>query len=155
MTNGMISSACRGWFSNSDTFLIFMRFTLLKHKTTPLLGRSDHLDLLLQTYFAESPDGRSLIAFELPLHPTTWGALSIHRLPMHRELFLDYSGKLSGGRGSVSLIETGPIVWKKNTEMEIEFSLTLKTATWAANSGTWRLCQQSGNLWKAEQIAKT
>lgn len=125
------------------------------HKTTPLLGRSDHLDLLLQTHLGESPDDRSLIAFELPLDPTYWGTLLVHRLPMHRQLFLDYSGKLSGGRGSVSQIETGEIAWQKNRKTEIEFSLTLKSVTWAANSGRWRLCQQDGNLWRAEHLEKT
>ncbi|XZE21481.1 hypothetical protein SH449x_001384 [Pirellulaceae bacterium SH449] len=127
-----------------------MRFTLLKHKTTPLLGRSDHLDLLLQTRSGESPDDRSLMAFELPLQPTYWGTLLVRRLPMHRQLFLDYSGELSGGRGCVSLIETGPMVWQKNTEMEVGFSLTLKSAAWAVNSGTWRFHHQGDNLWKAE-----
>lgn len=76
--------------------------------TVVLLHRTpdggQHFDWLLQR-----PTGGPLITFRLdrrPDHPGHWPR-SATRLPDHREIYLSFQGKLSGGRGAVSRVAEG------------------------------------------------
>lgn len=143
ITNGMISSACNAWISNSDSFPIFMRFALQKHTTTAWMGRPSHLDLMLQSMPEDNPNKRCLITFEISLEPVYWNHAIVRRLEPHRLRYLDYSGEIGGDRGAVERIETGSLEWVSQKEAELIFSLRIATPHYQKNSGLWRFTQST------------
>jgi hypothetical protein len=86
------------------------RWTLLHHA---LPDGSSHLDLLLapddDVDPAARPDERRLVTFRLGRAPAPDLAdpLDVERAPDHRSLYLDYEGKISGGRGTVRRVDGG------------------------------------------------
>lgn len=154
ITNGMISSACNAWISNSDSFPIFMRFALQKHTTAPSMGRPTHLDLMLQSVPEETPDTRCLITFEIPVEPPYWGGTYLKKLEMHRAKYLDYSGDIGGDRGSVERMESGELEWVSQKEEELIFSLRFENPDYQCNSGLWRFTRLPDQpLWHAEHLS--
>jgi hypothetical protein len=156
ITNGMISSACNAWISNSDSFPIFMRFALQKHTTAAWMGRPTHLDLMLQSMPEENPDTRCLITFEIPLEPTYWGGGLFRQLEPHRLRYLDFSGQIGGDRGSVEKIDSGDLDWVSQKEGELIFSLCLRNPRYQRNSGLWKFTRSAAQpLWRAEHLGVT
>ena len=130
-----------------------MRFALLKHTTSSESNRRPHLDLLLQSREAESPDDRCLITFEIPLEPAYWDGLTILRLELHRAIYLDYTGEIEGNRGSVEKFDSGPLVWTTQASGELLFSMRLANPRYQRNSGTWQFLEASdGRGWIAQHL---
>ncbi|MCE7974120.1 MAG: hypothetical protein DYG92_07310 [Leptolyngbya sp. PLA1] len=87
-----------------------MRWAILRHDVP---GEGWHLDLLLAR-----PDSPPLVTFRVShadapallgrTRPCTFSAL---RLPDHRRVYLDHEGEVSGGRGSVTRLESGSLEW--------------------------------------------
>jgi DNA polymerase Ligase (LigD) len=81
------------------------RFVLLRHELPASARRKSHWDLMLENH------GKLLTweVAELPNEglPAAFASIGIVRLPDHRLLYLDYSGPISGGRGSVKRIDFG------------------------------------------------
>ena len=87
-----------------------MRWAILRHDVP---GEGWHLDLLLAR-----PDSDGLATFRVaaPATAALLGAtrpcvLPASRLPDHRRLYLDFEGELSGGRGTVSRLASGSLLW--------------------------------------------
>jgi hypothetical protein len=98
-----------------------MRFCLLHHTGWP--GRLDHYDLMLQ--IADGIDDRdhvlktfSILQNELP--DGLRGGSLVVPCPDHKRLYLDYEGPVSGGRGSVTRIDSGGLEFVKKSEKNIE-----------------------------------
>lgn len=78
----------------------------------------EHWDLLLETPGelddTVSADELCLLTWRLPLQPARNCECTAERLPMHRRLYLDYEGPVSGNRGVVRQVASAffrPICW--------------------------------------------
>jgi DNA polymerase Ligase (LigD) len=76
------------------------RFVILRHETPAGFPRESHFDLMLQVAGA-------LRTWAMERLPALGEDVSAERLPDHRLAYLDYEGKVSGERGSVSRVDTG------------------------------------------------
>ena len=76
------------------------QFVILEH-TVPVGGdRSDHWDVML-----ESPNG--LLTWASPPFPAGILKWEVTPLPVHRAMYLDYEGPISGNRGYVRRFDRG------------------------------------------------
>lgn len=89
------------------------RSVLLLHT---LSDGSEHVDWLSESATAPAGDGldaRTLIAYRLPvaLDQLPVGAtIAAERIADHRQLYLDFEGQISGGRGQVRRLAHGRII---------------------------------------------
>lgn len=65
----------------------------------------DHFDLMIES----SADAAGLLAWRTPVWPLRDGA-SLRALGQHRRAYLDYEGRVSGGRGEVRRVARGTCV---------------------------------------------
>jgi hypothetical protein len=72
------------------------RFTISRHESP----RGLHWDLFLET-------GQVLRTWALPQAPVAGLKMTCEALPNHRAAYLDYSGPISGGRGTVTPWDCG------------------------------------------------
>jgi hypothetical protein len=76
------------------------RYVILRHAPGPASSRPLHWDLML-----EQTDG--LRTWALDREPCLVTRLEAEELPLHRAVYLDYEGPVSGGRGEVSQWDAG------------------------------------------------
>jgi DNA polymerase Ligase (LigD) len=76
------------------------RFVILRHETPSGFPRESHFDLMLQR-------ANSLRTWAMERLPALGEDVSAERLPDHRLAYLDYEGKVSGERGTVSRVDAG------------------------------------------------
>lgn len=92
---GGIAYPLTGWYHGG----MQRRFALLAHT-----GHGpDHWDLMVQA-------GEALATWQLPQDPRnllTGQSLACRRLGDHRQVYLDYQGEVSGGRGRVKRLDAG------------------------------------------------
>ena len=124
------------------------RFAILHHQFPAGARRVDHWDLLLELPpTGESPAARErdLMTFEVLKPPHQWGQRTwVQRLPDHRNIYLDYEGSISGGRGEVTRIFSGAIHWQVLEANRIVLEIDAKeTANQQFMSGTLLLTKQS------------
>ena len=143
----MISSACNAWISNSDSFLNFMRFVLLKHSPPAGGSRLAHLDLMLQTRTTECANDPCLMTFEIPLAASQWEDILLKQLPHHRFAYLDYTGEISGNRGYVERVDAGRLEWVTLSETLLEFALWSSSGDSLHHNGLWRFSRSSDPDW--------
>ncbi len=88
------------------------RFVVLRHESP----RGLHWDFMLQT-------GTALATWALPEPPDAAETMLVEALPDHRLAFLDYEGRISGGRGSVTRWDGGTYVLRRKTDAELVVTL--------------------------------
>ena len=92
-----------------------LQFVILQH----VMKDGEHWDLMLETKDA-------LATWQLREHPTQLGAgvssIATKRIGDHRKAYLEYEGPVSGGRGTVTRVD----------------------------SGTWRLIESDEHAWRIE-----
>jgi hypothetical protein len=76
------------------------RFVILRHETPAGFPRESHFDLMLEHVGV-------LRTWAMEWLPALGEDVSAERLPDHRLAYLDYEGKVSGERGSVSRVDAG------------------------------------------------
>ncbi|NLF30656.1 MAG: hypothetical protein GX591_07190 [Planctomycetes bacterium] len=84
--------------------------------------QGDHYDWMLDA-------GDSLITFQCPAAPgalPSGTAAAVRRLADHRRAYLTYEGPVSGGRGSIRIVERG------------------RYEAWISPEGTWRVRTAGG-----------
>jgi hypothetical protein len=78
------------------------RFVVLEH----VRQEGVHWDLMLQL-----PDRKLLATWQIRMNPAQWrerlAPIPALQLPDHRLIYLDYQGKISGGRGVVTRVDDG------------------------------------------------
>jgi len=103
------------------------RFAILLHDWP-----EPHLDLLLQ-------HGDSLRAWRIsPALPILFPCLALP-LPNHRLIYLDYTGPISGNRGTVQNYDRGTLQWLHISEDDLQFYLEGRQLR-----GTFRLQMRDG-----------
>lgn len=122
-----------------------LKFVLLRHEMPPETGRASHFDLMLQV-------GEVLATWEIPAVPQAGKTYLVGRLPDHRLHYLEYEGPISGGRGEVSKMDAGELVWREQLPESLVAEVRGKIL-----SGTLELTRDSlgydrsdaqANLWK-------
>jgi hypothetical protein len=83
---------------------IGLRFAFSRHEMPANSARSSHFDLFLDC-------GPNLLTWELSESLTLNNPQQARRLPNHRRTYLEYSGPVSGDRGFVEIIDSGPLTW--------------------------------------------
>ena len=93
-----------------------LRFTILEH----IHPDRTHWDILLQ-----QPETNTLATWSASVSPDEFQKFSEQavRLPDHREIYLDYEGKISGGRGEVRRWDTGMYILLARDEKTWEILL--------------------------------
>lgn len=128
-----------------------MRFAVLHHSLPECHIRPSHWDLLLQFSNYHFVEERCLDCFELNLPPDQWSSLAVTRLPSHRALYLNYSGPISGNRGSVELVLTGEMKWHVREEHNFEFELIADPSSqpnqWNVSGQRFQLSRQGEDHW--------
>ena len=94
---------CRLFTAKGTIPPLMGRYAVLNHQVNREIsassGRQDHFDLLLEFEGV-------LVTWELSVWLPT-ETQSIHRLPDHRLVYLDYQGPISNNRGSVTRVDQG------------------------------------------------
>jgi hypothetical protein len=128
-----------------------MRFAVLHHTLPETNIRPSHWDLLLQFADYQSHEEKCLDCFELHLPPDHWSLLEASQLPSHRAFFLNYSGPISGNRGSVQLVLAGEVQWHVRDASNLDFELTVdpiyNVGVWEANGQRFQLTRQEEDHW--------
>lgn len=120
-----------------------MRTTLLKH-TLP--DGSWHIDWLIEVEPGEQP---RVPTFRLADRPDRQGiqAFDAEQLPYHRRLYLDFSGDVSGGRGRVDQLASGPVIRVANWPQRLDI-----TAEFEGRSMRWLGSPTHSPIWRFEAI---
>jgi hypothetical protein len=86
-----------------------MRFVVLHH--TGWQGRADHYDLMLQFEPGQGDDDAILKTYATvsDTFPSGQPASDLQRINDHRRAFLQFEGRLSKNRGSVSRVDEGGV----------------------------------------------
>ncbi len=134
------------------------RFVVLHHTIPAAASRASHWDLMLE---APAPSNQidfvpGLWTFEVSIPPERWllvPSTLVQRLPNHREMYLNYEGIVSGGRGNVVRVLKGTIDWQvmesellildlksdAETKNSLRGILQLKLRTIPLNSQQWHM----------------
>jgi hypothetical protein len=88
------------------------RFVLLRHDPAPGSSRPLHWDFMLETE-------TGLLTWAVERAWEAGQELPAVQLPLHRAHYLDYEGILSGGRGSVTRLDTGSFTWLSQEDAEL------------------------------------
>jgi hypothetical protein len=108
------------------------RFVIQRHCSPA----GDHFDFMLECADA-------LATWQLPAWPPPCGAtLPATALADHRKAYLDYEGEVSGGRGSVAIVDSG-----RYETIEHGEGLWLIRLAGRVFSGSVRLAQSAGTVW--------
>ncbi|MEZ6046026.1 MAG: DNA polymerase ligase N-terminal domain-containing protein [Planctomycetaceae bacterium] len=108
------------------------RFTILIHDHPTL-----HWDLLIE-------EGEGLLAWRLLEEPDTPRKIACEELPLHRRLYLDYEGPVSGNRGHVQQWTTGSCELKRESDGVLRLALESPRLT-----GELTLVRDSNGNWTA------
>lgn len=84
-----------------------MRFAVLHHDHP-----FSHWDLLLET-------AAGCWTWRLLNPPESAASIRAERIADHRSFYLDYSGPVSGDRGTVTQVDAGTLVWIRATESDV------------------------------------
>ena len=84
------------------------QFVILEHAPSQPAGKPLHWDLMLETE-------AGLLTWALTTEPTLNCNIPAEPLPIHRKLYLDYEGPISGDRGSVRQWDIGTFDWLQET----------------------------------------
>lgn len=106
-------------------------------------GRLEHWDFMF-----EVPGEELLRTFQLylePLEEVVQGGISMRETSPHRRKYLVFEGEISGGRGSVSIWDSGGMVMLAHSEKMIRFRL--ESAKGREHS-EWVMHLQGGGDWK-------
>ncbi len=76
------------------------QFVVLEHRVPPGESWTDHWDVMF-----ESPGG--LLTWASPSFPAESASWEVKPLPVHRAIYLDYEGPISGNRGCVRRLDRG------------------------------------------------
>lgn len=88
-----------------------LRYAVLEHHWNGV-----HWDFLLE-------NDTALITYQLACAPDTQPMIDAQRTSDHRLLYLDYEGKISGGRGYVKRWDAGTFTWVNISETLIRVAL--------------------------------
>ena len=90
------------------------RFVILHHQ----IHDSEHWDLMLE-------HGDSLLTWQLPLLPDSLSRVQVscRRLADHRKEYLTYEGPVSKNRGTVTRVDSGPMIILELTDRTCRFEL--------------------------------
>lgn len=134
-----------------------LRYALLRHECPPEYRDGPHWDLLL-----ERPDTDAehrLATWSLLRLPSAWSqtrgvvdatchetadGVSAEALPDHRAVYLDYEASVSGDRGAVTRLASGPIEWLEATADTVRVRLSGP----AALAGDVELIRSAENVWQ-------
>jgi hypothetical protein len=92
------------------------RYVILRHELPPGEAPGLHWDLMLES-------GDVLRTWALEGEPFSMPQLAAEQLPDHRLAYLDYEGKISGNRGSVTRWDAGDYRLQNATEDELRLVL--------------------------------
>lgn len=104
-----------------------------------------HYDFMIQSPLIEH--NRQLLTFRLHTPPHTWPInkpTKITKLPLHREIYLDYQGPISQNRGNVTQFDTGHAIPIQLSPTLYIFKLNMKIT-----QTTLQLTHQSHDAWLA------
>ena len=105
----------------------------------------DHFDWLIETTGGEDPDERALLAFRVGARPDGDDEVfDAQRVGDHRRLYLDYEGRLSGGRGEVRRVWTG---WARARVREDGIDIEMRTGS-RDGPVVWHGTPISGERWR-------
>lgn len=76
------------------------RFVILEHRVPPGSSRTDHWDVMLET-------ASGLLTWASPPFAIDGSSWNVDELPLHRAIYLDYEGPISGNRGCVRRLDRG------------------------------------------------
>ena len=96
------------------------RFVVLHHVMPPDAERTSHWDLMLQmrncSLLSEESANKTLRTWEMPNPIKRAQTVLARRLPDHRDVYLEYEGDLSDGRGAVERVMEGLVRWIEETD---------------------------------------
>lgn len=90
------------------------RFVVQHH----VLSADHHWDLML-----EGDERLATWQLSVPPENCTGGPVAAVRIADHRKVYLDYEGPVSGGRGSVSIVDSGTYRLESHSPEEWSFSM--------------------------------
>ncbi|MBL8890620.1 MAG: hypothetical protein JNL67_11640 [Planctomycetaceae bacterium] len=76
------------------------RFVILEHQVPLDSGRADHWDVMLET-------ATGLQTWATQPFASDGASRQVEELPLHRSIYLDYEGPISGNRGCVRRLDRG------------------------------------------------
>ena len=119
-----------------ESKVLISPFVILHHTGHVSHERGDHWDWLIKIpeYFLSelaprmqanpSDQNQGLLTFASEIHPSQWsGGTCFWRLAPHRNLYMEYEGQISQGRGNVRRIASGQLHWIFLGDFLLQFRL--------------------------------
>ena len=119
-----------------ESKVLISPFVILHHTGHVSHERGDHWDWLIKIpeYFLSelaprmqanpSDQNQGLLTFASEIHPSQWSSgTRFWRLAPHRNLYMEYEGQISQGRGNVKRIASGQLHWIFLSDFLLQFHL--------------------------------
>jgi hypothetical protein len=118
------------------------RWVVLRHDEP---GGGFHFDWLLERPWGV---GGGLVSFRVGVMPlSAAGDFSATRMVDHRNVYLEYEGEISGGRGRVSRVAWGSVGGMKEDADRVELSL-------GAGVGEYVFERVAGDEWRVRRVGE-
>lgn len=115
------------------------RWVVLRHDEP---GGGFHFDWLLERPWGV---GGGLVSFRVGVSPVTAGEFSATRMADHRNVYLEYEGEVSGGRGWVTRVAWGNVGAMREDADRVEIAL-------GAGMGEYRCERVGGDGWRVVRV---